>query len=469
MDIKLVSHGAAREVTGTCHELRIGDKQILLDCGFFQGKRKESAEKNTMFGFDPKSIDALVLSHGHMDHAGRIPLLYKRGFTAPIYCTHATQDITDVMLQDSAYIQEKDEEFARKHMKDTMLPSAGPLYVQADATESMKLFVGKEYHEPFQVIPGVTCQFLEAGHILGSAMMVIDIDRPGKKALRIGFTGDVGRNTLPIIRDPENMPSVDYLISESTYGNREHEDISTARDKLRDAIIKTAARGGKVLIPAFSLERTQEIVYDLHILWDQKEIPAIPIIIDSPLASKVTEIFQKHPECFDHDTYERFLKRAHNPFKFSLVKYTESMDESKALNGARGPMLIMAGSGMCEAGRIRHHLKNELADPRNMVVAVGFMAEHTLGRRLLNPEMTEVKIFNETIRKKAEILYINAYSGHADKRDLDKLIQSQPSTLKGLFLVHGEEMAMSSLAERTSVVMDCEITMPERGVEYVLV
>lgn len=469
MNISLISHGAAREVTGTCHELRIGDKQILLDCGFFQGKRKEATEKNAFFGFEPRNIDALVLSHGHMDHAGRIPLLYKRGFTAPIYCTYATQDITEVMLQDSAYIQEKDEDFARRHMKDTMIPSVGPLYTQADATECMKLFVGKNYHEPFQVIPGVTCQFLEAGHILGSAMMVIDIERPGQKSLRIGFTGDVGRNTLPIIRDPENMPPVDYLISESTYGNREHEDITTARDKLRDAIIKTAGRGGKVLIPAFSLERTQEIVYDLHILWDQKEIPAIPIIIDSPLASKVTDIFQKHPECFDHDMYERFLKKAHNPFKFSLVKYTESMEESKALNGAIGPMLIMAGSGMCEAGRIRHHLKNELADPRNMVIAVGFMAEYTLGRRLLNPDITEVKIFNETVRKKAEILYINAYSGHADKRDLDKLIQSQPSALKGLFLVHGEEQAMFALAERSAPVLDAEITMPERGVEYMLV
>lgn len=468
MNISLISHGAAREVTGTCHELRIGDKQILLDCGFFQGKRKESAEKNAFFGFDPKTIDALVLSHGHMDHAGRIPLLYKRGFTAPIYCTYATQDLTDVMLQDSAYIQEKDEDFARRHMKGTMLPSAGPLYVQADATEAMKLFVGKNYHEPFQVIPGVQCQFLEAGHILGSAMMVLTIDRPGKKPLTIGFTGDVGRNTLPIIRDPEKMPPVDYLMCESTYGNREHEDITTARDKLRDAILKTAARGGKVLIPAFSLERTQEIVYDLHILWDQKEIPAIPIIIDSPLASKVTDIFQKHPECFDHDMYERFLSKAHNPFKFSLVTYTESMEQSKELNGARGPMLIMAGSGMCEAGRIRHHLKNELADPRNMVIAVGFMAEHTLGRRLLNPDLTEVKIFNETVRKKAEILYINAYSGHADKRDLDALIQSQPSTLKGLFLVHGEEQAMFALAERSAPAIDAEITMPERGVEYSL-
>ncbi len=222
-----------------------------------------------------------------------------------------------------------------------------------------------------------------------------------------------------------------------------------------------------MLIPAFSLERTQELVYDLHVLWDQKEIPAIPIMIDSPLASRVTEIFERHTEYFDKEIYERFLKKSHNPFKFSLVTYTESMEQSKELNGARGPMVIMAGSGMCEAGRIRHHLKNELADPRNAVLAVGFMAENTLGRRLLDPDIQDVKIFNEVIRKKAEIHYINAYSGHADKNDLDKLIQSQPS-LKGLFLVHGEEEAMFALAERTAVALDSEVTMPERGAEYQL-
>lgn len=468
MDIKLISHGAAREVTGTCHELRVGDKQILLDCGLFQGRRVEAAQKNAGFSFLPKEIDALVLSHGHMDHAGRIPLLYKKGFAAPIYSTYATQDLTEVMLLDSAYIQEKDEEFARRHMRTTMLQNAGPLYTQKDAVECMKLFVGKNYHEPFQVIPGVSCQFLEAGHILGSAMMVITVDRPGQKPLRIGFTGDVGRNTLPIIRDPEEMPQVDYLICESTYGDREHDSILTARDKLRDVIIKTAARGGKILIPAFSLERTQEIVYDLHILWDQKEIPAVPIIIDSPLASRVTEIFKKHPECYDQDMYDRFLKKAHNPFHFSLVTYTESVDQSKELNGTRGPMVIMAGSGMCEAGRIRHHLKNELSDPRNSFVAVGFMAENTLGRRILDPELTSVQIFNEPIHKKAEIHYINAYSGHADKNDLDKLIQSQ-TDLKGLFLVHGEERGMFALAERTAVALESEVTMPEREAEYDLV
>lgn len=467
MTISLISHGAAREVTGTCHEIRVGDKSVLLDCGMFQGRRAEAAEKNAGFVFDPKrDIDALVLSHAHADHAARIPLLYKKGFERPIYSTYATQDLAQVMLLDSAYIQEKDEDFYARHLPKSMMQSKGPLYTQKDATQCMDLFVGKNYHERFQVIPGVSCTFLEAGHILGSAMLLLEIDTGGK-TVRIGFTGDVGRNTLPIIRDPEPMPQVDYLICESTYGDRTHDSILTARDKLKDVVIRTAARGGKVLIPAFSLERTQEIVYDLHILWDQKEIPAVPIIIDSPLASRVTGIFQKHPECYDHDIFERFLKKAHNPFQFSLVTYTESVEESKELNGARGPMVIMAGSGMCEAGRIRHHLKNELEDPRNTVLAVGYMAENTLGRRIIDKDVTEVKIFDETIRKKAEIQYINAYSGHADKNDLDALIQSVAG-LKGLYLVHGEESGMYALAERNTVAREMQVTLPERGKEYII-
>ncbi|MBP9773228.1 MAG: MBL fold metallo-hydrolase [Candidatus Peribacteraceae bacterium] len=469
--MKLISHGAAREVTGTCHEIIIntkdGEKHLLLDCGLFQGSRKEAAEKNAGFTFDPRTrIDAMILTHAHMDHSGRIPLLYKKGYAGPIYCTYATQDLTEVMLADSAYIQEKDEEFASKHFRDSMLPS-GPLYTQKDAAECMKLFVGKNYGEAFQVFPGVTCRFLEAGHILGAAMLYFEIEEDGKK-IKFGFSGDLGRSSLPIIRDPEPMPPVDFLICESTYGDRLHDDITTAKFKLKEEILKVSARGGKLLIPAFSLERTQEIVYDLHLLWDAKEIPAIPIIIDSPLASRVTEIFRKHPECYDQLMYDQFLSRAHNPFQFSLVNYTESVEESKELNHTRGPIIIMAGSGMCEAGRIRHHLHNELEDPRNMVLAVGFMAENTLGRRIVDPAIHEVKIFEDIIQKKAEIQYINAYSGHADKNDLDAYIQSIDG-LKKLYLVHGEEVGMHALAERTIAAKPIEVILPQREAEYVIV
>ncbi len=465
--ITFTSHGAAREVTGTCHELNIGGKRLLLDCGMFQGKRKEAAEKNAQFYFDPaKDIDAMILSHAHMDHTGRIPLLYKKGYQGAIYCTYATQDLTDVMLQDAAYIQEKDEDFYRRHLKDSMISVSGPLYNQRDAAEAMKLFVGKNYNERFEVLPGISCTFMEAGHILGAAMMLLEVDINGKK-VRIGFSGDLGRSSLPIIRDPEQMPPVDYLICESTYGDRAHDDIKTARDKLRDVIINTSNRGGKVLIPAFSLERTQEIVYDLHVLWDAREIPSIPIIIDSPLASRVTDIFRSHPECYDQEMFDRFLSKAHNPFQFSLVNYTESVEESKELNGTRGPMLIMAGSGMCEAGRIRHHLRNELEDPRNTVLAVGYMAENTLGRRIIDRDVTNVTIFDEVVQKKAEVQYINAYSGHADKHDLDAYIQKIPG-LKKILFVHGEEKGMYALAERTVAAMGVQVELPERERVYEL-
>ena len=474
--MKIIPHGAAREVTGSCHELQVCGKRILLDCGLFQGKRKESSVKNSTFTFDPsKEIDAMVLSHAHMDHVGRVPPLWKQGYRKPIYCTYATKDLAAVMLMDGGYIQEKDEEYHRKHLKGSMIAFDGPLYTQKDAIACMELFHGVNYGEWFSVIPpstssgqaGVRSQFIEAGHIVGSAMVVLEVDerQEGQKEQgirRIGFSGDIGRKHLPIIRDPAPMPAVDTMICESTYGNRTHEDIVTAREHLRDVVVKTAKRGGKVLIPAFSLERTQEIIYDLHLLWDARQIPALPIIIDSPLAQRVTDVFMKHPECYDQRIYTEFLSRAHNPFQFSLVRYSESVDESKALNGTPGPMIIMAGSGMCEAGRIRHHLKNELPDPRNTVLAVGFMAENTLGRRVIDPAITEVKIFDEMVHKKAEVIYIHAYSGHADMADLDRTILGVDG-LKKLILVHGESLQMEPLKHRMQAIKpEMEVVMPER-------
>jgi metallo-beta-lactamase family protein len=465
--MKLISHGAAQEVTGTCHELQVNGKRILLDCGLFQGKRREAAQKNAVFSFDPsKDIDAVILSHAHMDHAGRIPLLWKLGYRNPIFCTYATKDLAAVMMSDAGYIQEKDEEFFRKHLAKSMIPSDGPLFTQKHAEESASLLHGKNYNEWIDVLPGIKVQFLEAGHILGAAMLLLEVTENGQTR-HIGFSADLGRSHLPIIRDPASMPPVDTLICESTYGNRKHSDIDTARIRLKEVLLRTAKRGGKVLIPAFSLERTQEIVYDLHLLWDAKEIPAIPIVIDSPLASKVTEVFMRHPECYDQEMFKDFLSRAHNPFQFSLVRYTQDTDESKALNGTAGPMIIMAGSGMCEAGRIRHHLKNELEDPRNTVLAVGFMAVDTLGARLVDPTVTEVKIFDEFHRKKAEVVYIDAYSGHADMEDLDGYIHAIDG-LKKVFLVHGEIEQMVPFSERIKAMKQIEVVLPERGVDYEL-
>jgi len=466
--MKIIPHGAALEVTGSCHEIQVDidgvTKKILLDCGLFQGHRQESAVKNAEFAFEPSEIDAMILSHAHADHVGRVPVLSKKGFEAKIFCTYATKDLAEVMLQDSGFINEKDEEFFCKYLAKSMMQCDGPLYTQEDATECMRHFTGRNYDEWFDVIPGVRAMFLEAGHIIGAAMVVLEIMENGTKRM-IGFSGDLGRSMLPIIKDPAQMPEVEVLICESTYGNRKHEDIDTAKHALQDVIIRTAARGGKVLIPAFSLERTQEIVYDLHMLWDAKEIPAIPIVIDSPLATQVTEVFMKHPECYDKDMYENFLSKAHNPFQFSLVRYTQSTEESKELNATPGPMIIMAGSGMCEAGRIRHHLKNEIEDDRNTILAVGYMGVNTLGRQIIDSDVTEVKIFDKIYQKKAETVYINAYSGHADMEDLDKLVINTKGVQK-VILVHGEETQMTPFAERICKARtDIEVIMPERDQE----
>ncbi len=464
--MKIIPHGAAQEVTGTCHEIQIesatGTKRILLDCGLFQGKRQEAAVKNAEFTFNPTEIDAVVLTHAHADHCGRIPLLYKRGYRGPVYCTYATKDLAEVMLQDSGYIHEKDEEYFCRHLAKSMMECEGPLYTQQDAIDCMEIFQGHNYNDWFDVCDGIKAQFLDAGHIVGAAMIVLEIVENGK-VHRVGFSGDLGRNTLPIIRDPAPMPPVDTLICESTYGNRKHEEITTAKHTLQDVIIRTAKRGGKVFIPAFSLERTQEIVYDLHVLWDAKGIPALPIFIDSPLASRVTEVFMKHPECYDKEMYETFLSRGRNPFQFSLVKYTESVEESKALNENPGPLLIMAGSGMCEAGRIRHHLRNGIENERNTILAVGYMAENTLGRRIVDPEVAEVKIFDQFYRKQAEVVSINAYSGHADMADLDRFIYEVES-VKTVILVHGEMDEMEPFSKRiTQVRSNVTVLRPSRG------
>jgi len=463
--MKIISNGAALEVTGSCHEIQVNGKRILLDCGLFQGHRQETAVKNATFTFDPsKDIDAMILSHAHMDHVGRVPLLWKKGYRGPIHSTYATVDLSEVMLMDGGYIQEKDEEFFQKHLKGSMMAGEGPLYTQDDAVACMALFKGKNYNEWFDVTDGVRAMFIEAGNVLGAAMVIMEITENGQKK-HVGFTGDLGRSTLPIIRDPVALPALDVLICESTYGNRKHGDVSDAKHRFKEIILETAKRGGKILIPAFSLERTQQLVYDLHLLWDAKEIPALPIVIDSPLATKVTEVFMKHPECYDIEMFHDFLERAHNPFHFSLVRYTDSPEESKALNGKPGPMVLMAGSGMCEAGRIRHHLKNEIEDSRNTVLAVGFMAKDTLGARIIDPAVTEVKIFDTLYKKNARIEYIDAYSGHADMDDLDRAVLGVPG-LKHVILVHGEQEQMEPFAQRLMAKkIAVTIPSPEQVIE----
>ena len=439
MEIEFV--GAAREVTGSCHVLRVAGKTVVLDCGLFQGKRSESNEKNLRVPLPIEQIDAVVLSHAHIDHAGRLPFLIREGYQGTIWCTPATRDLCAVMLADSAHIQEKDAEFLTRRGKRAI----EPLYSLRHTTRTIELMSSMPYHRTFDVVPGVRATFVDAGHILGSASVVLDCTE-GSVTRRLVFSGDVGRTGLPIIRDPEPPEGADAVIMESTYGDRTHESTEGARARLAAVVRDTAARGGRVLIPAFAVGRTQEIVYDLHALARAGAMPPIPIYIDSPLAIDTTSVFEMHPDLFDHG--EDLVQKVHDLFRFDLVHYTRDVEESKALAGMRGPMVIIAASGMAENGRILHHLSQGASNPRNTVLIVGFQAEHTLGRRIVErrPVLT---IFGEEVPLRAQVEVITGYSAHADRVELsswiDRVREHSPS-LSRVWLVHGEPPAQDALA-----------------------
>ena len=439
MEIEFV--GAAREVTGSCHILRVAGSTVLLDCGLFQGRRRESGEKNTQLPVPVADISAVVLSHAHIDHAGRLPFLIRQGYEGTIWSTPATRDLCAVMLADSAHIQEKDAEFLSRRGKE----HAEPLYSMRHATRTIELMVGVPYHRTFDVAPGVRATYVDAGHILGSASVVLDCTEGGTSR-RLVFSGDIGRSGLPIIRDPEPPEGADSIIMESTYGNRTHESVDGARARLAAVIRATAARGGRVLIPAFAVGRTQELVYDLHVLAAQGAIPGIPIYIDSPLAIDATSVFELHPDVFDHG--EDLVRTVRNLFRFELVHYTRDVEESKALSRMHGPMVIIAASGMAESGRILHHLAQGAASPQNTILIVGFQAEHTLGRRIVErkPMLT---IFGDEVPLRAQVEIINGYSAHADRNELgswiDRVRERSPR-LEQVWLVHGEPPAQAELA-----------------------
>lgn len=465
--MKIKFCGAAREVTGSRHLLEVNGKKILLDCGLFQGHRKESAEKNAEFCIDPKEIDAVILSHAHIDHSGGLPFIVKNGFKGPIYSTFATRDLCNYMLMDSAYIQEKDAEYMNKKLKRKGEPLIEPLYDTEDAVAALELFYGVSYEKAFVVAPGVVCSFYDAGHILGSALIHLVIhEQETDKRYTLAFTGDLGRKNLPILRDPQPMPPTDYLITESTYGDRFHESILEAGKRLAEVVNKTAKRGGKILIPAFSVERTQEIVYHLNRLWQEKKIPDIPIFVDSPLAANVTEVFTNHPECFDRETFREFIVNRKNPFGFGRLKYTRDVEESKALNELPGPAIIISASGMCESGRILHHLKNNIEDPKTTIMIVGFMAANTLGRKI-QEEQEMVKIFGDAYKLRAEVCKMDAFSGHADRSDLLDYI-SKIEGLKKIFLVHGEESQGQKFKSYLEESGFKDVVQPERGQEIEL-
>ncbi len=464
--MKLLCRGANREVTGSRHLLQINGKQILLDCGLYQGRRSEEREKNANFGFDPKTIDAVLISHAHMDHAGNLPNLVKQGFNGPIYATSATRDLLEYMLKDSAYIQEREIEYVNRKAKVDGTPEILPLYTIDDVERTLPLLKPIEVETCLDLGFGVKACFNEAGHILGSAIITLTVDdqEDGQKKTFV-FSGDLGRKNLPLIKDPYQVEAADILMIESTYGNRLHESILEAEDKLAEIVNETAKHGGKILIPAFSLGRTQEVVFSLHRLSDAGRIPNIPIYVDSPLSVNVTEVFKKHAKGLDEEA-QVFLDDDKDPLGFKSLKYIQSVEESKALNNHNGPCVIVASSGMVEHGRILHHLKNAIEDHRNTLLIVGFQAQNTLGRKLLEGQK-EVNIFGEPYVVKIQVKVMNAYSAHADRSDLLSYV-SKVKGLKKIILVHGEEQAALDLQTALKPNTAAEILVPSYGDEVSL-
>ena len=457
--MKLTFQGAAGGVTGSLHRLEVDGIQYLLDCGMFQGRRKEAERLNRDFPFPASSIAAVVLSHAHIDHSGRLPLLVKNGFHGPIYTTPATIDLCDAMLRDTGHIAESDAEFVnRKHSDD---PPVEPLYTVEDAAAAMKFFRPVPLHKPVHIGAHLLMESYDAGHILGSSSIVLTNGN-----LRLAFSGDVGRPGLPIIRDPEQLPPVDYLILESTYGGRKHPQTSEAIGQLEAVVKRTVARGGRLIVPAFAVGRTQQLVLMLHQLMNENRIPPVPMFVDSPLAVNVTEVFRAHPECFDTEIYEH-LKSGEDPFGFNRLTYIRDVNESKKLNTRKGPFIVISASGMCEAGRILHHLRNNVGDGRNTILLTGYQAENTLGRKL-HDGWKSVRIFGIPTQVDAEVAALDALSAHADSEELLDWMKPMTATLKKVFLVHGEPAQSSALAEAISARYGLEAIVASAGQSFEL-
>lgn len=455
-------HGAARTVTGSRHLVSLNGEKLLLDCGLYQGRRKEFYERNRNFPFDVTKLGAVILSHAHIDHSGNLPHLVKRGYEGPIYATAATAHLTDIMTRDSGHIQESDAEYVNKKRAKKGEPPIEPLYTAADAAIAAQQLTRRSYNQPFEAVPGAQARLVEAGHILGSAAVVLDLEERGRK-VRLMFSGDIGRLGMPIVRDPVPPDEVDYLILESTYGDKDHDHPQSAYDELQQVVSRTAERGGKVIIPAFAVGRTQALVYYLHQMIDRHEIPKLPVFVDSPLAINVTEIFRKHPECFDAET-TAFMQAdpQGTALGFDMLSYTRSVEESKAINFVDGPAVIISASGMAEVGRILHHLRNNIGDPRNTVLITSWMAPYTLGRRLKEGDK-RVRIFGEEHEVRAEVTNIDGLSAHADKYELLEYALASQETLKGIFLVHGEEKPAMALMERIKANGIDNVHYPEMG------
>jgi len=464
--MKLTFWGAARTVTGSMHHVETGGQRFLLDCGLYQGRRMEAFDRNRNFPFPVNTIDGVILSHAHMDHSGNLPTLVRNGYSGPIYTTPATVDLCLAMLADSAHIQEKDAEFCNRRREYRRQigrddRECDPLYRMVDAERTFTLFRAVQLGEDKEVVPGLRYKTFEAGHMLGSTSMVVEAD-----GVRLAFSGDVGRKNLPILRDPVSPSPVDYLIMESTYGDRLHASVEDAAAKLEAVVNRTAARGGRIIVPSFAVGRAQQLVLLLHQLILAHRIPSIPVFVDSPLAINATEVFRKHPECYDEEA-RKFLTDGDDPFGFKLLQYVREANHSKALNNLKGPFIVLAASGMCEAGRILHHLRNGIEDPRNTVLITGFQAENTLGRKILEGQ-AEVSIFGEPMRVRAEVASLDQLSGHADQGELIEWMRPLAHGLKKVFLVHGELAPANVLAGLIAKEFGIEVVVPARGESFQL-
>jgi metallo-beta-lactamase family protein len=480
MGISLYSLGAAEEVTGSKHIFEIDGRPFMIDCGAFQGKRRESDEKNRTFDIAADKLESVILTHGHFDHCGLLPVLTKKGYTGNIYATPATRDIANLVMMDSARIQARDAEYlAKQAARKGDKFSWKPLYTEEDCIATANQIVSVSYNRKMYIAPDVELEFFDAGHILGSAFANVTIKglhghfnapHPGKTGndeIRILYTGDLGRCNQPIIRDPSvNVPAPDYLFLESTYGDRKHEDKEFAMHELEKVVHDAVAKKGKILIPSFAIERAQELVFYLHLLVDQNKIPNIPIYVDSPMATNATSVFRVHPECYDEQVTEAFLQHHKNPFGFGALTFTTSVEESKSLNKKDGPMIIISADGMCEAGRILHHLANGIGDERNTILIVGYMAENTLGRRIRDGEK-DVKIMNDWYKVKASVEQINAFSAHADYTELTSWLDKiDKSRLKQIFMVHGEKESQTFFKQYLSEHGYNDVTIVKYGEAY---
>ncbi len=460
--------GAAQAVTGSMHLVEANGHRVLLDCGMVQGKRQEARKLNSEFPFDVMSIDAVVLSHAHLDHSGKLPLLAKLGFDNSIFSTSATRDLCSAMLRDSASLQEMDAKYVNKLNIEKRLPFLKPLYTVHDVTTTLSLFQTVEYGRPLDILPGIKLTFRDAGHILGSATVTLEIaeGQEEKKVTTLAFTGDLGRKGAAVVRDPDIISRADVLITESTYGGRNHGPLSEAKEKLARIVRETAHRGGLLIIPAFAVGRTQDVVYHLHELMEAKQIPSMPVYVDSPLATNVTEIFRQHPECYDEETEKLLLQDGgKDPFGFDMLKYTRSTEESKALNNLGKPAIIISASGMCEGGRVLHHLSRNIGETKTTVLFVGYQAENTLGRKLLQGDRT-VRIYGEEYEVRARMEEIDGYSAHADESELLDFIAAIPKKPKHVFVVHGEPDATKAMAAGLSRLGIGNVVIPARGERF---